>query len=493
MEHLSSSKITLGLCVIVKNGAATLRDCFASVKGLISATVLVDTGSTDDTIEIARECGARVLELPWGGDFAAARNAALAAIGTDWVLVLDADEELDPAAHSWIRAELADPKAEGYIVPVRNYLKPWDNPLTGVFPLASAERHPRAHDAVAYVHSEVIRLFRREPDIYYVGHVHEQVEYRMIELGRPIGRAGFFIHHFGWYLIDDNGMKRKRKLYHDLLERKVKQRPDDAQTLLQYGDALCAWSGRYREGLDCFMKAAALGSKQEGLWLYIASALLKLGQLEATLIAAEQIPESAGRAGMRARMEGDALGGLSRWKEAREAFAEALSHEPESIALEAKLALVELQDGELEGGTARMKKAIARAEEQALAHTHAYPFLYAAELHAHIKQWPEALRMTQAGLAHDPELVPLQQMRLRAAVATEQLDEAAEAARQISLLVPEPRSIMRHAAILNQSGKRAAAAEVISRGLERFPVSDELQQAQRELCLPVEAISSVAS
>ncbi len=483
MNSLGSSTPTLGLCVIAKNGAATLRECFASVEGLIDRAVLVDTGSTDATASVARACGAFVVEFPWSGDFAAARNRALNAIDTDWVLVLDADEELPPAAQTWIRAELANPRADGYVVPVRNYLKPWDLPLTGVFSLAWSERHPRAKDAVAYVHSEVCRLFRRDPDIYYRGPVHEQVEYRMIELGRPIGRAGFFIHHFGWYLIDDKGMKRKHQLYHDLLEKKLKERPDDPQTLLQFGDALCAWSGRYRDGLDCFMRAAALGSKQEELWVYIASALLQLGQLEAALIAVEQIPDGAGHEGRRALLKGDALGALGRWGEARAAFGEAHARDPESISIQAKLALLEIQEGDAEQGTARMQKAIARAEKQAFSYAQAFPFLYAAELHAQIKQWPEALRMADMGLEYDPGLLPLQQMRLRAAVATERLTEAAEAAEQITKLLPEPRSFLRHAAILNQIGNRTAASEAILRGIERFPVSDELQRAGHEIGL----------
>ena len=91
--------------------------------------------------------------------------------------------------------------------------------------------------------------------------------------------------------------------------------------------------------------------------------------------------------------------------------------------------------------------------------------------------------MARMGLGHDPELLPLQQLRLRAAVASGQLAEAAEAAEQITVLLPEPRSFLRHAAILDQSGNRASAAQTISRGLARFPVSDELQQAGRELGL----------
>ena len=80
---------TLGLSMIVKNEAQMLRACLESVKDVVSQIVVADTGSTDKTCEIARECGATIISAPWENDFAKARNAALGAMRTDWVLVLD--------------------------------------------------------------------------------------------------------------------------------------------------------------------------------------------------------------------------------------------------------------------------------------------------------------------------------------------------------------------------------------------------------------------
>ncbi len=473
---------TLGLCVIAKNAEATIRSCIESVAGLVSERIVVDTGSTDETAQIARECGAAVVSFPWCGDFSAARNAALAAISTDWVLVLDADEELDAAGHSWIRAELQAPGADGYVTPVRNYLQPWDEPLTGGhLPVSPAERHPRAPEAVAYVHTEVCRLYRRDPDIYYVGHIHEQVEYRMMQLGRPIGMAGFFIHHFGWYLIDEKGLMRKRELYHDLLAEKLRQRPDDPQVLLQYGDALCAWLGKVKEGLACFMQAAALKGVHPAVWMHIASALLQLGQWEAALVAVGQTPVGVGYAGRRAQFRAEALEGLGRREQARAAYAEALKHDPNHIGVLVKLALLEMQAGDRDKGEARMRDTLVRAEAIAYSYRHAHPYLRAAEMHALLKQWPDALRLLDAGLKHNPDALPLHELRMRAAVAAGRTAEAAEAAARIAELNSSPRSVLRHAAILNQSGNPDAALNTIAGGLKLFPLSNELQQAEREL------------
>ncbi len=479
---------TLGLCVIAKNSAGTLRACLASVVGLVDAIVVVDTGSTDDTSEIASENGAAVLSFQWNNDFAAARNAALAAIDTDWVFVLDADEELDPAAHAWIREELKAPRADGYITPVRNYLQPWDEPLTGKISISAAERHPRAPEAVGYVPSEVCRLYRRDPDIYYVGHVHEQVEYRMMQLGRPIGKAGFFIHHFGWYAIDEEGLRRKRELYGDLLAEKLRNRPDDAQVLLQYGDALCNWNGKVEEGLACFMKVAALEGTDKAVWMYIASALLKLGQLEAVLIAIAQAPAVVEHAGMRAQIKGEALEGLMRWEEACAAYREALDCLPGSIGIQTRLALLEMREGDREQGMARMRNAIPVVEAEAFARPRAHAFLRAAEMHAVMQEWPESMRLLDAGLKHYPESVPMHDLRLKAAVATEQLAMAAQAAECIVDLAPSPRSVLRQAAILHRIGNKNAAHSAIQRGLMLFPLSNDLQQAQQELSATAPAL-----
>jgi tetratricopeptide (TPR) repeat protein len=83
----------------------------ASVQELVDDMVVVDTGSEDDTVAIARAAGAVVHHLPWPGDFAAARNAALDWVTGDWVLVLDADERLQPRAIPFLRQAMAQPEA----------------------------------------------------------------------------------------------------------------------------------------------------------------------------------------------------------------------------------------------------------------------------------------------------------------------------------------------------------------------------------------------
>ena len=135
---------TVALSMIVRDAAATLAACLESVRGIVDEIVVADTGSTDETIAIATQYHAQVIRVAWADDFAAARNEALKAVKSDWVLVLDADERLDPSAASQIRALIGDESTAGYQVTVRNYVlsledRIWDRaakPNDSEFPFA---------------------------------------------------------------------------------------------------------------------------------------------------------------------------------------------------------------------------------------------------------------------------------------------------------------------------------------------------------------------
>src|ERR1700743_457747 len=95
---------TVALSMIVRDASAYLAACVKSVRGVVDEMVIADTGSTDDTVAIGLNLGARVIPVRWTDDFAAARNRALAVVRSDWVLSLDADEQLDASASAAIRA-----------------------------------------------------------------------------------------------------------------------------------------------------------------------------------------------------------------------------------------------------------------------------------------------------------------------------------------------------------------------------------------------------
>jgi len=148
----------LSLSMIVRDEAAQIEDCLRSVQGFVDEMVVVDTGSTDNTVALAQALGARVEEIDWPGDFAPARNQALQWVSGDWVLVLDADERLRPEAMAPLRALMAQPDVL----------------------LINLLRHERG--AVQSPYSNVSRLFRRHPAIRWSRAYHSMVDDSVADL-----------------------------------------------------------------------------------------------------------------------------------------------------------------------------------------------------------------------------------------------------------------------------------------------------------------------
>lgn len=144
---------TTTLCVIARNEEATIGTAVKSVLALVDEMILVDTGSTDNTRIIAEGYGARVLDVPWEDDFAQARNAALAEATGDWILVLDADEFLEPIRPVEFQRLLHDPAAAGYRLRV-----------------STSREGGVATDTCS------LRLFRNHPDVRYRYPIHERIE-----------------------------------------------------------------------------------------------------------------------------------------------------------------------------------------------------------------------------------------------------------------------------------------------------------------------------
>jgi tetratricopeptide (TPR) repeat protein len=146
--------LRLSLCMIVKDEEELLPGCLESVAGAVDEIVVVDTGSRDRTVEIAESFGAHVLQVPWNGSFAEARNAGLDAASGDWVLYLDADERLLHGGASEIRSLLGCTWREGFFLELEN--------LTG---------HESAGTAVV---NPALRLFRNRAEYRFSGRIHEE-------------------------------------------------------------------------------------------------------------------------------------------------------------------------------------------------------------------------------------------------------------------------------------------------------------------------------
>ena len=166
----------LSLCVIARNESRFLGDCLASVAPWVDEVVVVDTGSEDETVEIASSMGARVLHHPWNEDFAEARNVGLAAATGDWILTLDADERLGPGAGAMIRAAIEDPRIDAFFLLLHSAARLDATPEEVVSGAARMDAPIR-----------VLRLFRNVDAPRFTRRVHEHLGEWL--QARP-GRAG---------------------------------------------------------------------------------------------------------------------------------------------------------------------------------------------------------------------------------------------------------------------------------------------------------------
>src|ERR1700685_514640 len=296
---------SLGLAMIVKNGAETLRACLNSVAGLTDQIVIADTGSSDGTPQLARELGAEVFDFPWQDDFAKARNAALQALTTDWVLVLDDDEELDPGARNAIAPLLGNPRIGGYAVTLRNYL-PLKFGVGGHAPSIRPIQSPvrRAAGARTYADFRLYRLFRRHSDICYTGRVHELIEPRIRDSGLQLAPANLMIHHFG-HVISMDKMRAKDEMYRKLGLLKIQDSPEDPQSWTEIGQLEYERFQNYTVAIEYLKKALALPGHSNVPYLALANLYVDIQANDRALELLARVSMNGRHAGAKENIRGD--------------------------------------------------------------------------------------------------------------------------------------------------------------------------------------------
>ncbi|MEW5724875.1 MAG: glycosyltransferase [Thermodesulfobacteriota bacterium] len=198
---------SFSLCMIVRDEAGNLPRSLGPVAGFFDEAVIVDTGSTDGTPELARSYGARVLRIEWPGDFAAARNVSLGEASGDWIMWLDADNQVSPEGVERLRA-LLDPAGRAVL---------WCTEVV----VPAGERLIQK------------RVFPRRPEVYFAGRVHEQLvhpaDYRSV-------LAPVEILHWGY--ADKAAARAKGERNLGLLFEMARENPDDPYLCYQVGRTL---------------------------------------------------------------------------------------------------------------------------------------------------------------------------------------------------------------------------------------------------------------
>ncbi|MDR2561563.1 MAG: glycosyltransferase [Holophagales bacterium] len=216
----------LSLAMIVKNEEKNLQKCLGSVKGLVDEIVIIDTGSTDKTIEIAKANGAIVERFTWADDFSAARNKSLSLCTGDWILTLDADEMLDPQEHGTIRQALLKPDAFAYNLSLRNYLHSGASYGINGSATPNDESFEPAMQYSHYLSDLRLRLFRNVESPHFSGRIHETVEIWAEKHGYSLLSLNAVIHHFGKH--DAQRELDKQPYYYELAKKDLADNPNDA-------------------------------------------------------------------------------------------------------------------------------------------------------------------------------------------------------------------------------------------------------------------------
>ncbi|MDV4150902.1 glycosyltransferase [Clostridium sp. AL.422] len=242
--------MSLSLCMIVKNEENTLSRCLESVKDIVDEIILVDTGSTDNTVEIAKGYGAKVFFYKWDNSFANARNYSLSKASKDWILIMDADDEL-----------VKEDKDK-----VNLLINNEENKLNAYF----GETLSYSGEIKNYnIYSNLnIRFIRNGKGYKFIGDIHEQITPGSDNEKKQgfLGLVDIRFYHYG-YLNETIIKKNKRKRNMDIIEKMLNNDPNNAFMLYNMGVEYSA-KGDYSEALKYlnqayknFTPTAGFGSK----------------------------------------------------------------------------------------------------------------------------------------------------------------------------------------------------------------------------------------
>jgi glycosyltransferase involved in cell wall biosynthesis len=212
-------KNTLSLCLIVKNEEKFIKACLDAVKDIVDEIIIVDTGSTDSTLEIIKSYKVKLFNYEWNNDFSSARNYSISKATSNWILCLDADEILDNNSKDNLLNFINTTNFDGCHFLVYNYISEHGNDYT-------------LHYA--------FRLFRNNKGYYYTGKIHEQIandnENNLIS---KFSSENIILHHYG-YSFEVLKEKDKRSRNIPILLEILKENPNDGFSLFNLGNEYMA-------------------------------------------------------------------------------------------------------------------------------------------------------------------------------------------------------------------------------------------------------------
>ena len=240
----------LSICLITKNEEKNIARCLNSIKSIADEVIVVDTGSTDETINIAKSFGCQVYYHPWNNDFSESRNFALDKCTKDWIFSIDADEELYIEHANLLKNLLSNTNKEAFYLRLINLI-----------------------GDISINETSSLRIFRNRKNYRYTGRLHEQI-YLAIENNSPTKDCfevtSFILNHYGY---DHNNINMDEKIKRNI---KVLECYQDHE---KDGFYYYSLGNEYQKLSDpinakeCFVKALNTPSQDYGFRPYLAVSL----------------------------------------------------------------------------------------------------------------------------------------------------------------------------------------------------------------------------
>jgi glycosyltransferase involved in cell wall biosynthesis len=279
----SKEQASLSLCMIAKNEEKYLANCLASAQAIVDEIIVVDTGSTDRTKEIATVFGAQVFDLIWCDDFSQARNFSISKACGDWILVLDADEVVSASDSQYLREFINQQSsaASAFSIVTRNYTMQANT----IGWIANEGQYPAEEAGAGWIPSEKVRLFKNERRIQFQYPIHEIVDPCLRRLGIPIRKCDLVIHHYG--KLNEVQTRRKNRSYYAIGRKKLAELGDNLVALRELG-IQAGHLEKHDEAIDLWQRYIKHKPDDAEAHVNMGSAYFNLGNYDQAVITAQE-------------------------------------------------------------------------------------------------------------------------------------------------------------------------------------------------------------
>lgn len=350
--NVKYEKPKLSLCMIVKNEEENLPRCLDVMRKVSDELIIVDTGSTDRTSDIAKRYDAKLYSFKWNDNFSDARNASLGLATGEWILILDADEVIADKDLEALKGLCNNTDFDAFSFITRNYI----NDSRGAIWVPNDNSYKEGALYTGWFTSIKVRLFKNDNRIRFNGVLHELVEPSIRRINLKIGKTEIPVHHYG---TAKTGLpvKDKKRKYLDYCNKKIDEEPENPKAYYEYG-ILCAEAGLHEEAVRSFKNTLKLDPDFPLVDGLLGASLISLGYYEEAIIflrrGITKEPENPGLYNNTA----SAYFELANFEEAINLFKKAIEINPAYASCYKNIGLAYLKTGMLKEAVRAFKKAL---------------------------------------------------------------------------------------------------------------------------------------